>query len=238
MNINIENVTKSYDNVEVLKQLNIQIQGKKAIGIIGESGCGKSTLLRQLAGIESVDEGSISINGQSPNVDKKNFQSKIGYVFQKHNLFPHLSVRNNILLILNKIRKMDVKLAEEKVQSVLNMLKLENEANKKPNQISGGQAQRASIARALASDPELIFLDEPTAALDPILTHEVLKSVKELKKTGIEFIFITHEIDFLKEFADYVIFMKDGHIVEHGDITLLQQPKSAFLHEFLNVKQL
>ncbi len=235
MKIQLKNVSKKYDSVEILRELNFEIDGITTLGIIGESGCGKSTLLRQLAGIEDPNYGDILINGVSPIENKQEFQNEIGYVFQKHNLFPHLSVRKNIMLILEKIKKIPIEEAEKRVNQVLAKLRIEEEADKKPNQISGGQAQRASIARALATNPKLIFLDEPTAALDPLLTEEVLKSVKELKDTGIEFIFITHEIEFLKEFADYVIFMDKGQIVESGSKECLLNPKTDELRMFLRI---
>ncbi len=236
MKFELKNCTKKYGDQLVLDDISISLDQVKALGIIGESGCGKSTLLRQLAGIESLDQGEIDINGLSPEKNKQVFQQQIGYVFQKHNLFPHLSIRKNLLLILEKIKKMDSSQANVKVDEVLASLKISDIAEKKPNQVSGGQAQRASIARALSTDSKLLFLDEPTAALDPILTEEVLKSVTTLKDKGIEFVFITHELEFLKDFADYVIFMEQGKIVEHGTIDIMKNPKTEKLGKFLRIK--
>ncbi len=235
MNIEIKNLTKLYGQQIVLDNLNLKLANYQAIGIIGESGCGKSTLLRQLAAIEKPEQGQIIINNLSPIDNPQAFRQKIGVVFQKHNLFPHLSIKKNISLILNKIKKYDLQAANHKAEQLLKKLHIENEADKKPHQVSGGQAQRASIARALASDPELIFLDEPTAALDPILSDEVLSAVTLLKQEGRDFIFITHEISFLKEFADYIIFLKDGKIYEHGDISHLKNPTTKALAEFLKI---
>ncbi len=235
MNIEITNVTKKYGGQTVLDDVSLVLENKSAIGIIGESGCGKSTLLRQLSGIEDPDAGSILINGISPITQKKEFREKIGVVFQKHNLFPHLTVRKNISLILSKIKKIDKATADMTTMTLLKRLYIENEADKKPNEISGGQAQRASIARALATDPQLIFLDEPTAALDPLLTDEVLKAITDLKADGRDFIFVTHEIAFLKEFADYVLFFKNGKIAEHGDKSCLENPKTEELSKFLRI---
>ncbi|MFI3326479.1 MAG: ATP-binding cassette domain-containing protein [Clostridia bacterium] len=235
MNIKLENIFKSYPNSDnVLNDVSIDVKNISCVGIIGESGCGKSTLLRQLAGIENPDNGEIEINNLSPIKQKKLFQTKIGVVFQQHNLFPHLSIHKNITLILEKILKQSKAKANARADEVLKQLFIFEQKDKKPNEISGGQAQRASIARALATYPELIFLDEPTAALDPVLTGEVLKSVTELKNNGIEFIFVTHEISFLKEFADYIIFLKSGEICEHGNISCLQNPKTNELQDFLN----
>lgn len=234
MDIKVNGLYKSYPkSSDVLTNINLDISGMSCVGIIGESGCGKSTLLKQLAGIEDADKGSILINGISPIDEKRVFQSKIGMVFQQHNLFPHLSLHNNITLILEKILKQDKTTSKNRADEVLKELYIYEEKDKKPYEISGGQAQRASIARALATDPELIFLDEPTAALDPILTGEVLKSVTQLRNNGISFIFVTHEISFLKEFADYVIFLKDGCICEQGAVTCLQNPVTDELREFL-----
>lgn len=235
MKIKISNLTHKYKNQVVINELSINLENASSIGIIGASGCGKSTLMRLLAGIENQTFGEIFINDLSPQNDKKIFQSKIGYVFQKHNLFPHLTIFENLMLIMEKIKKNSEKDALLRVNELLVQFKIENEAHKKPSEISGGQAQRASIARAILTKPEVIFLDEPTASLDPILTKEVLNSVKELKKSGNEFVFITHEMDFLKEFADYVIFMEKGKIIECGDIEILNNPKTEKLKQFLTM---
>lgn len=157
----------------------------------------------------------------------------IGYVFQKHYLFPHLSIKENIVLILNKIKKMPRREAESMAETMLKKVRLEEEMDKKPSEVSGGQAQRASIARALATDPQIIFLDEPTAALDPILTGEVLRVIQELKGSGKDFIFVTHELKFLKNFADYILFMDKGQIVEQGLAECLENPKTELLKKFV-----
>ena len=235
MNISIKNLTKSYANHLVLDDVSIEIKDMGTIGIIGESGCGKSTLLRQLAGIETPEKGEIMVNGLSPINDRNLYQEKIGVVFQKHNLFPHLSLKNNISLILQKTKKMSKKQADEKALELLKRLFIDGIAEKKPNKVSGGQAQRCSIARALATEPELILLDEPTASLDPILSNEVLKAVNELKNEGVKFVFVTHEVSFLKEFADYIIFFKDGKICEHGEVSCLKNPKTDELRAFLHI---
>lgn len=233
MKINLNHISKYYDR-KVLDDITLDIENFHAIGIIGESGCGKSTMLRLLAGMEYPEEGRITINDlKIEKKTSKDYQREIGYVFQKHNLFPHLSIKDNITLILNKIKKIDKKESEEIAVEMLRKLHLEEEINKKPNRISGGQAQRASIARALATNPKIIFLDEPTAALDPILTSEVLRAIQELKGSGKDFVFVTHEITFLKKFADYVIYMERGKIIEHGEVELLSDPKTKELKNFL-----
>lgn len=180
--LKLDKIYKSYDR-EIIKGISLELEDIKSVGIIGKSGCGKSTLLRLLSGIEEFDLGRININ----NLDlikenKKKYQKKISMVFQQHNLFPHISILENISLILEKIRGYKKDKAKNISLSLLEQFKLENEILKYPNELSGGQAQRASIARALATNPDLIFMDEPTASLDPILTKEVLDFVKGLKK--------------------------------------------------------
>lgn len=234
MKINIENLVKIYQNQKILDNLNFFVDNVKVIGIIGESGCGKSTLLRQLSGIEFSDYGNISINNINlSNKNIKEYQKKIGVVFQNHNLFPHLTVEENIRLVLEKARSFSKENSKIITDNLLKDFFLEEIKNKKPNKISGGQAQRASIARALAGNPELVFLDEPTASLDPVLTKEVLGSIDTLKNLGVEFIFVTHEMDFLKKFADYFIFLDNGKILEHGKIDKLNNPATKELNFFL-----
>lgn len=235
MNIKISNLTHKYGSQTVIEGLSLDIKDVSSVGIIGASGCSKSTLMRILSGIEDATQGDVIINDLSPKNDKKLFQSKIGYVFQKHNLFPHLTIFQNLMLIMNKIKKQDEKECEKNVFELLAKFKIENEAHKKPSEVSGGQAQRASIARAIGTNPDILFLDEPTAALDPLLTAEVLNSVKTLKNSGREFIFITHEMDFLRDFADYVIFMDKGEIIEQGKIEILNSPQTDKFKEFLSV---
>lgn len=234
MNIKITNLTHKYSQQTVIDDISLDLKNVSSIGIIGASGCGKSTLARILSGIENPLCGQVLIDDLSPILSKKDFQKNIGYVFQKHNLFPHLTIKQNLMLVMNNIKKIDKKTCESKIDSLLNEFKLLNEINKKPNEISGGQSQRASIARAICTDPKILFLDEPTASLDPLLTNEVLNTVKNLKQGGSQFIFITHEMEFLRDFADYVIFMDNGKIIEHGYIDILNCPNTDKLNNFLN----
>lgn len=238
MEIKLEHVSKYYDR-KILDELSLELKDIHALGIIGESGCGKSKLLRLLAGMEKPEKGKIWVNGTLLHGKSiKEYQKEIGYVFQKHNLFPHLSVKENIVLILNKIKKMSRADAEKRAEDMLKKVRLEAEIDKKPDAVSGGQAQRASIARALATDPQLVFLDEPTAALDPILTAEVLRVIQELKDSGKEFIFVTHELKFLKNFADYILFMDKGKIVEKGSVDCLNDPQTELLKKFVEGEKL
>lgn len=234
MNISINNLTFSYDNNQILKDISLNIEGAKIIGIIGASGCGKSTLLRQLSGIELPDSGSIEVNGTLISRENlKDYQSRIGVVFQKHNLFPHLSIKENITLILTKIKKMDKIESNIHADNLLKDFHLSEQANKIPAKVSGGQAQRASIVRSIATNPELLFLDEPTAALDPLLTKEVLDTIIDLKNKGSQFIFVTHEMEFLEKTADYFIFMDKGVVIERGKIEVLKNPKTQKLKKFI-----
>jgi len=231
--LKIENVTKTYDGITILNGLNVDINGVKVVGIIGESGCGKSTLLRHLAGIEFPDSGTVTVNETL--ITKGNlvaYQKKIGVVFQRHSLFPHLTVEQNIMLIL-KVAGVEKVAAKARCDAILAKLQLCDQAHKIPAKISGGQAQRAAIARAISTQPELLFLDEPTASLDPLLTKEVLHSIQQLKADGAQFVFVTHEMDFLRKLADYYVFMDDGCIVEHGNIVELAQPKTEKLRKFI-----
>lgn len=230
MKLDIRHVTHTYD-VDVLKDLDFHLDQYHSIAIIGVSGSGKSTLIRLMSGLEKASHGQIHINQM--NVESEEHKKKVGFVFQSHNLFPHLTLKRNITLILEKTRGYTTEDASEAALSYLNMLHLEDQINKLPKNVSGGQAQRAAIARALSINPDIIFLDEPTSSLDPILTHEVLHAIKELKGVGKDFVFVTHEISFVKDFADYVIFLNEGKIVEHGEPGILDAPKSNELMAFM-----
>jgi len=229
--INIQNLTHQYD-VEVLKSLTFQLEGFNSIAIIGASGSGKSTLLRLLSGLEKPSQGTILIN--DTNVKEETYRKLIGFVFQNHNLFPHLTLERNISLILEKTRGYQKAKAIEIARDYLNRVRLSDQMYKLPKNVSGGQAQRASIARAFSLDPEIVFLDEPTASLDPVLTHEVLQAVKEFKASGKSFIFVTHILSFVRDFADYVIFMDQGQIIEHGPVNLLDKPQTDALKNYMS----
>lgn len=230
MNINIKNITHKYD-VDVLHDISFILEGYKSVAIIGISGSGKSTLLRLMSGLERPTSGDIYIDGQ--NVLDPLYKKHIGFIFQHHNLFPHLSLEENITLVLEKTRGVDKLTAKETAHKYLSLLHLEDQVYKKPKNVSGGQAQRASIARALSVDPSTIFMDEPTASLDPILTFEVLSAVQELRVLGKNFVFVTHVLSFVRDFADYVVFMHEGNIAEHGTPDILDHPKHQAFKDFM-----
>lgn len=230
MIVKIEGINKHYDK-HVLKDINFNLKDKKSLAIIGASGSGKSTLLRLMSGMELAEAGSIEVNEM--NVLDDEYKKKIGFVFQTHNLFPHLSLEKNISLILEKTRGFSEEEATEIAVKNLKLLHLEDQYYKLPKNVSGGQAQRASIARALSINPEIMFLDEPTSSLDPILTYEVLEAIKELRGLGKDFVLVTHEMSFVRDFADYIIFMHDGEIIEHGELSILDNPQSEVMKDFM-----
>lgn len=230
MKLVINNLTHLYD-VSVLNDLNIILNNYKSIAIIGVSGSGKSTLLRIMSGLEKPTSGEVFINDY--NVLNSEYKKQVGFVFQHHNLFPHLTLIKNITLVLEKTRGLEKKEAYDIAYNNLVKLKLVDQINKLPKHVSGGEAQRASIARALSIDPSIIFLDEPTSSLDPILTDEVLSAIEDLKDLGKDFIFVTHVMSFVRDFADYVIFMDKGLIIEHGKPTILNNPKTDELKAFM-----
>lgn len=227
----IQNVSHQYD-VEVLKTLSFQLDGYRSVAIIGASGSGKSTLLRLLSGLEKPSQGTIQIDDL--NVQDETYRKQIGFVFQNHNLFPHLSLERNISIILEKTRGYQKAKAVEIAKDYLTRVRLQDQMYKLPKNVSGGQAQRASIARAFSLDPELVFLDEPTASLDPVLSFEVLQAVKELRGSGKNFIFVTHVLSFVRDFADYVIFMDQGKILEHGPVSILEKPHTDELKNYMS----
>jgi len=231
MKIDIRNVSHTYD-LEVIKPLTLKLEGYSSVAMIGVSGSGKSTMLRLMSGLEQPTNGEIFINEKS--VKDPLYKRMVGFVFQSHNLFPHLTLQDNISLILEKTRKVEKAEAVKRAQDALAKLQLADQSHKLPKNVSGGQAQRASIARALATNPDIIFLDEPTSSLDPILTHEVLTAIEKLKTLGKEFVFVTHVISFVKDFADYVIFMENGQIIEQGEPDILEHPKTKALSDFMS----
>ena len=230
MKLEIKNLTHTYD-VEILHDLSLKLEGYKSIAVIGVSGSGKSTLIRLLSGLEKPTQGELAINGYD--VNDETYKKQIGFVFQNHNLFPHLTLKQNITLVLEKTRGFSKEDAEKTAIEYLSLLHLQDQLHKLPKNVSGGQAQRAAIARALSINPNLIFLDEPTSSLDPILTDEVLSAIEELKGLGKDFIFVTHVMSFVRDFADYVIFMDQGNIAEMGTPDILDHPKSEALQSFM-----
>ena len=237
----VKNLEKNFGKTKVLKNINLEINEKERVVIIGPSGCGKSTLLRCINQIEKPTKGQVLFEG-IPLDDKKTdinkIRIKMGMVFQQFNLFPHLKVIDNIILAPVKLKLMSKEEAIKKGKTLLDKIGLAEKINNYPKELSGGQQQRVAIIRALMLDPDLLLFDEPTSALDPEMKQEVLELMKELGKSGLTMIVVTHEMQFVKEFATRVIFIDEGKIVEEGKPNdLFNHPKSLRLKEFLdNIK--
>ena len=209
--IKLEDVSKTYGDVEVLKDFSLSIHKGEVVCIVGPSGSGKSTLLKLINGLEAMTQGSIQFNST-----ENATQDRIGMVFQNFNLFPHLSVLKNLTLAPILVNHENKAVAQENALKLLEKVGLQDKAHQYPNQLSGGQQQRVAIARALALNPELMLFDEPTSALDPELSGEVLKVIRTLADEGMTLVIVTHELTFAKEIADRIVFMEHGRIVEEG----------------------
>ena len=234
----VKNLEKNFGKTKVLKNINLEINEKERVVIIGPSGCGKSTLLRCINQIEKPTKGKVLFEG-IPLDDKKTdinkIRIKMGMVFQQFNLFPHLKVIDNIILAPVKLKLMSKEDAIKKGKMLLDKIGLAEKLNNYPKELSGGQQQRVAIIRALMLDPDLLLFDEPTSALDPEMKQEVLELMKNLGASGLTMIVVTHEMQFVKEFATRVIFIDEGKIVEEGEPNdLFNHPKSLRLKEFLN----
>ena len=237
MVIKASNIKKRYGRLEVLKDISLEITEGEVVCIIGPSGSGKSTLLRCLNRLEEIQDGSISILGEelvnNKNIDK--LRQNIGMVFQHFNLFPHLTVLQNMLLAPVELKKMNKEEATRKAIVLLDKVGLKDKKDVYPDTLSGGQKQRVAIARALAMNPKIMLFDEPTSALDPEMVGEVLKVMKDLAKDGMTMIIVTHEMGFARDVADRVIFMDQGYILEEGNPNkIFTAPTSDRCKEFLD----
>ncbi len=231
------NVQKSFNGVQVLKGIDLEVHRGKVVAILGPSGSGKSTFLRCINHLEKMDAGSIQVDGVQIGYVEKNGQleeapysvtaqqrSKIGMVFQSFNLFPHMTVLENVMEVPVRVHGEDPDIVRERALNLLARVGLAQKANEYPKRLSGGQQQRVSIARALCIKPDLLLFDEPTSALDPQLVGEVLGVIRQLADDGFTMVVVTHEIPFTREVADWVVFMADGLVVEQG------KPKDVLVH--------
>ncbi|NLL76412.1 MAG: amino acid ABC transporter ATP-binding protein [Clostridiales bacterium] len=237
--LQVKHLKKSYENNEpVLKDIDFSLQKGEVVVIVGPSGCGKSTFLRCLNLLEPIDEGSIILNGETIDRKDKNVhqhRQKIGMVFQSYELFPHLSIMKNILLAPVKVQKRNRKEAEKEAEVLLERVGLSDKKDAFPRQLSGGQKQRVAIVRALIMHPEVLLLDEITAALDPEMVREVLQVVLKLAEDGMTMAIVTHEMEFAKAVADRVIFMDQGVIVEENRTkNFFAYPQTERAKQFLN----
>jgi polar amino acid transport system ATP-binding protein len=229
--IKIENLSKDFDTskstVHAIKNATVEVNDGEVVVIIGPSGSGKSTLLRSVNKLEIPTSGKIFVDDDevtAPNVDIRKIREEVGMVFQSFNLFPHLSVMENIILAPMKVKKIDRKQAEQLAMDLLKRVGLEEKAQSFPSQLSGGQQQRVAIARALAMQPKIMLFDEPTSALDPEMIKEVLDVMLDLAKSGMTMLLVTHEMGFAKAAATKVVFMDGGEIIEYGT------PEQIFEH--------
>lgn len=226
MLLKLENINKKFGKKEVLKDISFEVHDKEIIAIVGPSGSGKSTLLRCINMIEPPTSGTIKYNKYNimkKNIDINKYRMNVGMVFQQFNLFSHLTVIENITLVPIKLGLLNKEKAYKKGEKLLNDIGLLNKENEKPINLSGGEQQRVAIVRALMMEPKLLLFDEPTSSLDPQMTREVLELIKEIATTGMNMIIVSHELNFVKEVATRIIFIKEGKIIFDG-------PKEEFFN--------
>ncbi len=236
--IKVENLHKSFGELEVLKGVSEHIKKGEVVSIIGASGSGKSTFLRCLNMLEEPESGSIIFEGVDITQEKVNIdvhRQKMGMIFQHFNVFPHMTVLENITLAPTLVKKKSKEEAEEQAMQLLEMVGLADKRDEYPRRLSGGQKQRLAIVRALAMEPDVMLFDEPTSALDPEMVGEVLQVIKNLVKSGMTAVIVTHEMGFAKEVSDRVVFMDDGVIAESGTPDqIFGNPQNPRTKEFLS----
>ena len=235
--IKLQNIHKNFGKNEVLKGINLHVEKGEVVVIIGPSGAGKSTVLRCMNYLEVPTSGDVLVDGLNLN-DKNNLnrvRTEVGMVFQRFNLFPHMTVMDNLTLAQRKVRKIPKAEAEATGLALLKRVGLADKADAYPESLSGGQQQRVAIARALAMKPEVMLFDEPTSALDPEMVHEVLDVMKNLAREGMTMVVVTHEMGFAKEVATRVLFVDDGQILEEGTPSeIFDHPKHERTQSFLS----
>lgn len=240
--VEIKDVNKYFGHLQVLKGISMSVKEGESVVIMGPSGSGKSTLLRCINYLEQIDAGSIRVDGElltskismhSTNLRK--LRERIGFVFQRFNLFPNLTVIDNVSLALKIVKKLDKQQAEEIALHYLDQVELKDKASSYPDQLSGGQQQRVAIARSLAMKPRLMLLDEVTSALDPELIKEVLKILERVSESGMTMIIVTHELGFAEKSADRICFLYNGKILEEGiPKQIIEDPKSLEAKKFFH----
>ena len=236
--IEVKGLCKSFGEHEVLKGIETKVRVGEVVSIIGPSGCGKSTFLRSLNLLEKPTAGQIFFEGidiTDKKTDVNKVRQKIGMVFQQFNLFPNMSVKDNIMLAPTKLNVMTKEEASKKADELLVRIGLSDKADMRPQRLSGGQQQRVAIIRALAMNPDVMLFDEPTSALDPEMVGEVLNLIKDLAKTGMTMLIVTHEMGFAREISDRVLFIDDGIVKEdESPAELFSNPKDPRLKDFLS----
>jgi polar amino acid transport system ATP-binding protein len=234
--VRFEGVHKSFGELEVLKGIDLEVTSGEVVALIGRSGSGKSTALRCVNGLERINSGKLTVCGrelQNGNVDLRDLRQDVGIVFQSYNLFPHLTVEQNVTLAPRKVHKIGTAEARDLAEQVLAQVGLSEKAKNYPEQLSGGQQQRVAIARSLAMRPKLLLFDEVTSALDPELTGEVLRVIEKLASEGMTMMIVTHEMAFARSVADQVVFMHHGKIWETGTGDMLTNPQTPELRQFV-----
>jgi polar amino acid transport system ATP-binding protein len=235
--LEVKNLRKSFEDNVVLNNLSLDVPDHTATVLIGASGSGKSTLLRCINLLDTIDDGSIYLDGKEisdPKVNVDEVRKSLGMVFQSFNLFPHMSVLDNITLSPIRVHKMPKDQARDEAMTLLRRFDLADKADQYPDRLSGGQQQRVAIIRSIAVKPRLLLLDEVTSALDPVLVNEVLSIVRDLKSDGMAMVLATHEMGFATQVADEVCFLKDGNIIERGPASqVISAPQEADTKDFL-----
>jgi polar amino acid transport system ATP-binding protein len=235
--VRFDNVRKSYGDNHILRGVNFSVDRGQVVALIGRSGSGKTTALRCINGLENIQGGELQVCGRAMhngNVDLLALRQEVGIVFQSYNLFPHLTVLQNVTLAPRKVKGVARQEAEMLGMQMLKRVGLRERAHYYPEQLSGGQQQRAAIARSLAMQPRLMLFDEVTSALDPELTGEVLRVIEGLAKDGMTMVLVTHEMAFARSVADQILFMHQGVVWEQGDGSMLQHPHTPELQQFVS----
>jgi polar amino acid transport system ATP-binding protein len=235
--LQVSGVTKSFGEREVLRGIDLEVHEHQAVAVIGASGSGKSTLLRCVDLLEEIDDGDVMLDGEvitDPSVNAVGVRRRLGFVFQAYNLFPHMSVMDNIVLGSVKAQRASKEDARRRASELLERFGLAGRERDRPDELSGGQQQRVAIVRALAGNPRALLLDEITSALDPELVGEVLAAVRELKAAGMTMLIVTHEMGFARDVADTVCFLHDGQIIERGSAAqVIDSPERPETRQFL-----
>jgi polar amino acid transport system ATP-binding protein len=235
--LEVKNLRKSFEENVVINNLSLSVPDHTATVLIGASGSGKSTLLRCINLLDTIDDGSIYLDGKEisdPEINVDEVRKNLGMVFQSFNLFPHMSVLDNITLSPIRVHKVSKAQARDEAMTLLRRFDLADKADQYPDRLSGGQQQRVAIIRSIAVKPRLLLLDEVTSALDPVLVNEVLSIVRDLKADGMAMVLATHEMGFATQVADEVCFLKDGNIIERGPASqVISAPQEAETKDFL-----
>ncbi|WP_408900041.1 arginine ABC transporter ATP-binding protein ArtP [Photobacterium piscicola] len=241
MSIQVSNINKFYGQNQVLHDVSFTCNTGETLVLLGPSGAGKSSLLRVLNLLENATDGNLTIANNifdfsKPISEQKGLalRKKVGMVFQQYNLWPHKTVIENLIEAPTKVLGLDKAIAKQQALDILTQLHLADKANAWPLQLSGGQQQRVAIARALMMKPDVLLFDEPTAALDPEITSQIVKIIKDLSGTGITQVVVTHEVDFAKKIASHILYMENGRVIEHGNHDSFTTPKTTQFAEYLN----